>query len=161
MKGYEMYKRLLFILIITFVCTSFGVHAQTHNVQKLTLEEAQQIADAAEQRAREDNWNVVIAIVDQGGHLITLRRIDGVQTASIDIAIEKARTAVFYKRSTKVFQDRVSDGEIAILSLPDMMPFGGGLPVWDDNLIIGGIGVSGVTAEQDEIIARAGLEALQ
>ncbi len=155
-----MIKRLSFIIIIAIVFYSSGVFGQSQATKTLALEKAQLIADAAEQRAREDNWNVVIAIVDQGGHLVVLRRIDGVQTASIDIAIEKARTAVFYKRSTKVFQDRVSEGENAILSLPDMMPFGGGLPIWDDDLIVGGIGVSGVTAEQDEIIARVGLEAL-
>ncbi len=138
------------------VCTTA---TQSHYANTLSLEDAQRIVDAAEQRAPAEGWNVVIAVVDQGGHLITLRRIDGVQTASIEIAIEKARTAVFYKRSTKVFQDRVSEGEHAILNLPNMMPFGGGLPIKFDDMIIGGIGVSGVTAEQDEIIARAGLEA--
>jgi len=124
------------------------------------LEDAQRIVDAAEQRAREDNWNVVIAVVDGGGHLITLRRMDGVQTASIEIAIQKARTAAFYRRSTKIFQDRLSAGENGILSLPDMMPFEGGLPIVENGIIIGAIGVSGVTAEQDGIIAQAGFEAL-
>jgi glc operon protein GlcG len=127
----------------------------------LTLEQAQRIADAAEDRVRRDNWNVVIAIVDAGGHLVTLRRSDGVQTASIDIAIQKARTAAFYKRSTKIFQDRLSAGENAILSLPDMMPFEGGLPIVKNGIIIGAIGVSGVTAEQDGIIAQAGLDVFQ
>ncbi len=154
-----MIKRLSFIIIIVIVLSSSGILGQMQVTNTLTLEKAQRVADAAEQRAREENWNVVIAIVDQGGHLIVLRRIDGVQTASIEIAIEKARTAVFYKRSTKVFQDRVSEGEHAILNLPNMMPFGGGLPIQFNDVIIGGIGVSGVTAEQDEIIARAGLAA--
>jgi glc operon protein GlcG len=150
-----MIGKLLFILC---VLGTLPVAAQLTG--NLTLDDAKRIADAAEERARQNNWNVVITIVDGGGHLILLRRIDGVQTASIDIAIQKARTAVFYKRSTKIFQDRLSAGENAILSLPDMMPFEGGLPIVKDGIVIGAIGVSGVTAEQDGIIARAGVDGL-
>jgi glc operon protein GlcG len=151
-------KYIIFLFIIIYVLGTLPVAAQLTG--KLTLDDARRIADAAENRARQDNWSVVIAIVDGGGHLISLRRIDGVQTASIDIAIQKARTAVFYKRPTKIFQDRLSAGENAILSLPDMMPFEGGLPIVKDGIVIGAIGVSGVTAEQDGIIARAGSDAL-
>lgn len=156
-----MYTRWFIVCIISIVMLSFfSLQSVETNGGSLTLEDAQRIVDAAEQRAREDNWNVVIAIVDGGGHLIALRRMDGVQTASIDIAIQKARTAVFYKRSTKIFQNRLSEGENAISSLPHMMPFEGGLPVVEDGVVIGAIGVSGVTAEQDGIIAQAGVGAL-
>ena len=155
-----MYTRWFIFYIISIVALSFfSLQSMETNGGSLTLEDAQRIVDAAEQRAREDNWNVVIAIVDGGGHLITLRRMDGVQTASIDIAIQKARTAVFYRRSTKIFQDRLTAGENAILSLPDMMPFEGGLPISKNGKIVGAIGVSGVTAEQDGVIAQSGLDA--
>ena len=155
-----MDTRWFILCIISIVTLSFfSLQSVETNGGSLTLEDAQRIVDAAEQRAREDNWNVVIAIVDGGGHLITLRRMDGVQTASIDIAIQKARTAAFYRRSTKIFQDRLTAGENAILSLPDMMPFEGGLPISKNGKIVGAIGVSGVTAEQDGVIAQAGLDA--
>lgn len=156
-----MYNRYFTLCFISIFALSFlSLQSMETNGEYLTLEDAQRIVDAAEQRAREDNWNVVIALVDGGGHLISLRRIDGVQTASIDIAIQKARTAVFYKRPTKIFQNRLSAGENAILSLPDMMPFEGGLPIIREGVVIGAIGVSGVTAEQDGMIAQAGLDAL-
>ena len=156
-----MYTRWFIFCIISILALSFfSLQSMETNGGSLTLEDAQRIVNAAEQRAREDNWNVVIAIVDGGGHLITLRRMDDVQTASIDIAIQKARTAAFYRRSTKIFQDRLFAGENGILSLPDMLPFEGGLPIIKNGNILGAIGVSGVTAEQDGLIARAGVDAL-
>ncbi len=154
--------KYLWLCLIIFVVVSAPVKVvgQSSKTQGLSLEDAKRVIAAAEQRARQDRWNVVIVLVDEGGHLIHLIRMDSVQTASIDIAIQKARTATFYKRSTKVFQDRVAAGESALLSLPDMLPFEGGLPIIKEGVVIGAIGVSGVTAEQDGIIAQAGLDAL-
>ena len=86
--------------------------------------------------------------------------MDGTQIRSVQIATEKAQTAVYYKRSTKVFQDRVAEGNIGVLGLPDAIPFEGGIPIEVDGQIIGAIGVSGVTAHQDGIVAQAGLDAL-
>jgi glc operon protein GlcG len=108
----------------------------------------------------EDNWTVVITIIDAGGHPILLRRVDGTQIGSIEIALQKAKTAVFYKRPTKAFQDGVAAGNNGILNLPNVLPFEGGLPIMHDGAVIGGIGVSGVTAAQDGIIAQAGIDAL-
>ncbi len=141
------------------VWTSCILQAQTPNTTTLDLEKATQIVHAAHERAMQDEWNVAIVILDAGGHMLYFKRMDGTQLASIDVAIEKAKTALFYKRSTKIFQDRLAEGETAILSLPDMMPFEGGLPITRDGHVVGSIGVSGVTAHQDGIIAAAGLSA--
>ncbi len=125
----------------------------------LTLEVARQIAAAAEAEAVKNKWNVVIAIVDDGGHLVYLQRLDETQIASIQIAQEKARTAVSFKRPTKALEDAVAGGRNALLSLP-ALPLEGGLPITVDGKVIGAIGVSGVSSQQDAQIAKAGLDAL-
>ena len=134
--------------------------AQLADKKALTLEAAKKIAAAAETEAKKNSWRVVIAVVDDGGHLIYLQRIDETQTGSIDVAIQKARGAVAYKRPTKVFEEAVAGGRTAILGLPGAMPFEGGLPLVVDGKVIGAIGVSGVTAAQDGQIAKAGADAL-
>lgn len=134
--------------------------AQLMEKKTLTLEAAKKIAAAAEAEAMKNNWRVVIAIVDDGGHLVYLARIDETQTGSIDVAIQKARGAVAYKRPTKVFEDAVAGGRNVIMTLPHSMPIEGGLPFVADGKVIGGIGVSGVTAPQDGIVAKAGVDAL-
>lgn len=148
------------IIFAACVWISCMGQAQTPGTTTLDLEKAARIAHAAHERAMQDEWNVAIVILDAGGHMLYFKRMDGTQLASIDVAIEKAKTALFYKRPTKIFQDRLAQGEAAILSLPDMMPFEGGLPVTIDGVVVGSIGVSGVTAQQDGIIAAAGLNAL-
>ena len=127
----------------------------------LTLDEARVIAQAAEQRASQDGWTVAIAIVDAGGHLLHFSRLPGTQIASIDIAIQKAVTAVYYKRPTKAFQDGLMNGNVPLLSLPHFSAFEGGVPIVVDGHVIGAIGVSGVTPVQDGIIAAAGVEAFK
>jgi glc operon protein GlcG len=126
----------------------------------LTLEAARKIAAAAEAEARKNNWNVVIAIVDEGGYLVYLERMDGAQLASIEIAQRKARSAALFRRPTKAFEDQLVGGRQAILALPGAMPFEGGLPIIVDGEVIGAIGVSGVTSQQDGQIAKAGVDAL-
>jgi glc operon protein GlcG len=148
---------LSFLIIFMF---SFATNAQMADAKVLGLAEAQRIADAAEKRARQDNWTVVIAIVDAGGHLVSLRRIDGTQVGSVEVAIKKAQSAVYFKRPTKAFQDMVGQGNQHILSLPNAIPIEGGIPIEHGGRVIGAIGVSGVTSAQDGIIAQAGLKAL-
>jgi len=139
-----------------------GVAASAQLAEKkvLTLAAAKKIAAAAEAEARKNDWNVVIAILDDGGHLVYLQRMDNVQIASIDIALKKAESAVFFRRPTKAFEDQLVGGRTAILKLPGAMPFEGGLPILAGDQVIGSIGVSGVTAPQDGQIAKAGLAAL-
>lgn len=134
--------------------------AQLTDRKALTLEGAKKIAAAAEAEAKKNNWNVVIAIVDDGGHLLYLQRMDGVQIASVEIALMKARSAALYKRPTKAFEERVAAGNNAVLRLPGAAPFEGGLPVIVNDQVLGAIGVSGVASQQDGQIAKAGLDAL-
>ncbi len=102
----------------------------------------------------------MIAIVDEGGHLLYLQRMDEAQVASVEIAPMKARTAAPFKRPSKVFEDRVNAaGGVNVLGLPGVVPSEGGLPIMVDGKVIGAIGVSGVLSSQDGIIAKAGLDA--
>jgi len=133
--------------------------AQLADKKALTLEAAKKIAMAAEAEAKKNSWNVVIAIVDDGGHLVYLQRIDGTQTGSIDVAIKKAQTAISFKRPTKVFEDAVAGGRQVILALPGALPIEGGVPITIGGQIIGAIGVSGVKSTEDGQIAKAGADA--
>ena len=139
---------------------SFSALAQTVDKKALTLDGARKIAAAAEDEAKKNKWNVVIAIVDDGGNLLYLQRMDGTQTGSIQIAIDKARTAQAFKRPTKVFEDAVAGGRNAILGIDGAMPLEGGVPIKLDDQVIGAIGVSGVTAQQDGQIAKAGADVI-
>jgi len=139
---------------------STGANDAHLTIRLLTLGDARRIVDAAEARAAQDGWNVVIVIVDAGGHLTYLRRMDDAQLGSIDIAIRKAVAAVQFKRSTKELQDLIAEDNLTyVLSLPNVTAVEGGLPILNDGQVIGAIGISGVTAAQDGIIAAAGVAA--
>ncbi len=131
-------------------------------IRLLTLADAQRIADAAQARAVQDNWNVVIVVADAGGHLLSLRRMDGTQTGSIEVAIRKAESSVLFKRPTKALQDLIAvENFTAVLSLKNVTAVEGGVPILHDGQVIGSVGVSGVTAAQDGIIAAAGVAAFR
>ena len=133
---------------------------QLANKQILTLSVAKKIAAAAESTATANDWNVVVSIVDDCGCLLYLQRMDDTQLASIDIAVAKAVSAIKFKRPTKVFEDALLGGRQAILSLPGAMPVDGGVPIISNGKMVGAIGVSGVQADQDGIIAQAGADAV-
>jgi len=122
----------------------------------LTLEAVKKIVDAAEAEAVKRGATVVIAVVDDGGHLILLERLDDTQVASVEVAIGKARTAAIFRRPSKVFEDQVRDGRVAAIALPGATPLQGGLPIIVNGKVVGGIGVSGNTPQEDEDIAKAG-----
>lgn len=124
----------------------------------LPLAVAKRVAAAAEAKAVEQGWTVVIVIVDDAGQLLLLQRLDGTQLASINIAITKAVSALTYKRPTKAFEDALIGGRQAILGLPGAIPVNGGVPLYYKDQIVGAIGVSGVKAEEDAIVADAGAE---
>ena len=126
----------------------------------LTLEAATRIADAAQAEAARNGWNVVIAVVDDGGHLVHLRRMDGAQVGSVVVAQDKAKSAIYFRRPTKAFADAVASGRTGVLRLPGAIPIEGGIPIAQGNQMVGAIGVSGVTSEQDGQIAAAGIKAL-
>ena len=126
----------------------------------LTLEDCKRIAAAAEAEARKNNWNVCVAILDDGGHLLHLFRMDGATPANSRIAIEKGRTAAETRRSTAMWEDRVKGGRMVMLKMPGVTPVQGGLPVVIDGECIGALGVSGVQSHEDEQIAKAGIAVL-
>lgn len=154
-------KTKLATALVTLLATaSFGVQAQMVEKKALTLEAAKKIAAAAESEARSNKWNVVIVVVDEGGQLLYLQRMDGTQYGSVDVAIKKARTSSAFKRPTKVFEDAIAGGRNAIIALDGALPLEGGLPLTYQGQIVGAIGVSGVTSQQDGQIAKAGAESL-
>lgn len=126
----------------------------------LTLEDAKRVAAAAEAEAAAHGWQVVIAISDDGGHLLYLQRNHDTQFGSIETAITKAHAAVAFQRPTKTSEDAVLNGRLIHLALPGVIPAEGGVPLLRDGVVIGGIGVSGVRSFQDGQIAQAGVNAL-
>ena len=155
-------KQVIFLLVPFAICLSSNnsIAEDLATKKSLTLSITKKIAAAAEAYAKQKNWNVVIAIVDDGGHLIYLQRMDGVQTGSIEVAIRKAKSAAAFKRPGKMFGDAIEGGRNALLALPGALPFDGGVPIKVANQTIGAIGVSGVTGEQDGEIANAGAGSL-
>jgi uncharacterized protein GlcG (DUF336 family) len=135
--------------------------AQLADKRVLTLDGAKLIAAAAEAEAKKNNWTVVIAIVDDAGHLLYYQRADDTQFASNDIAIEKARSAAKFRRSTKVMEDVVAGGRHVFMTFPGVVPVQGGLPLVANGKVVGAIGVSGVTSQQDEVVAQAGVNVLK
>ena len=128
----------------------------------LSLEAARVALAAAEAEAVRNNWRVAIAIVDEGGHTIALVRLDGTQWSSIRTAVEKARAATAWKRPTRLLEESVNQGRTAFLSIGQGMGLlQGGVPIEADGVIVGAVGVSGVKASDDEIVALAGVNALK
>jgi len=129
----------------------------------ITLEQARKAIAAATAEARRNNWGMVVAVVDTGGALVSFDRMDSTQTGSIKIAIQKAQSAAAFRRSTKVFEDTLASGGggLRILGLPGAVPIEGGMPIVIDGKIVGAIGASGGTAQQDGLTATAGLSALR
>jgi glc operon protein GlcG len=127
----------------------------------LTLQDVKQIAAAAEAEAIANNWPVVIAIVDDGGHLLWLQRLDGAAPVSSHIAPAKAKTAALGRRESKIYEDMINGGRVSFLSAPfiDGM-LEGGVPIVYEGQVVGAVGVSGVKSAEDAQIARAGIAAL-
>ena len=130
------------------------------NKPVLSLEDAKRVADAADAEALSNEWKVVIAVVDDGGHLLYLQRSHDTQFGSIETAIAKAHAAVAFQRPTKASEDAVLSGRLIHLALPGVIPAEGGVPLMRDGMIVGGLGISGVRSFQDGQIAQAGVNAL-
>lgn len=126
----------------------------------ITLEAAKKMAAAAVAEAKRNNWPVAIAIVDNHGALVYYEKLDDTQTASPTIAIEKARSSAMFRRPTRAMENVIAQGRVAFLGIPLATPITGGLPIIVGGKIVGGIGVSGVTSDQDEVVAKAGVDAL-
>src|SRR5215510_11030138 len=149
-------KQLLVLLVGLFALSAGSANAELPVKKVLTLEAAKKIAAAAEAEAKKRGATVVIVVVDDGGHLLFLERLDDTQVASVEVGIGKARTAAIFRRPSKVFEDQVRDGRVAALALPGATPLQGGVPIVHEGKVIGAIGVSGNTPQEDEDIAKAG-----
>ena len=147
------------ILILALSAATLAQPADLPTRRTLSLAAAKAIAAAAEAEANKRGATVVIAIVDDGGHLILLERLDDTQVASVEVAIGKARTASIFRRPSKVFEDQIRDGRVAALALPGATPLQGGVPIIVDGKVVGAIGVSGNSPQEDEDIAKAGAAA--
>lgn len=128
----------------------------------ITIAQAKRVADAALAPARENGWTVVAAIVDPGGCLVYLEKLDETQVGSVRIAEAKARSAAIFKRPTKMFQERLARGGdgLLVLRLEGAMPVEGGVPLIHNGKLIGALGISGGSSEEDEACAQAGAAAL-
>jgi uncharacterized protein GlcG (DUF336 family) len=128
----------------------------------ITLEAAKKVIAAAEEEAARNNWQVAIAVLDSGGHLVMMIKRDNTQLVSIRVAEAKAKSALGFRLPTKLLEDAVAAGGAGsrLLAVPDIAPFEGGFPIIEDGKIIGAIGVAGVLSAQDAQVARAGLAAI-
>ena len=153
--------KTLGILVLPLLVSALAMAADLGTKKVLTLSAAKQIAAAAESFARQNNWTVVIAILDDGGHLIYLERMDNTQIGSIEVAQQKALTAVNFRRPSKVFQDLVNGASQNMAQLPGALPMEGGVPLASGGTVIGAIGISGMTSAQDGEVAAAGAKVLE
>lgn len=151
-------KRIQIIAAILLMTLAVAVEAQLPTKQVLTLDAAKKIAAAAEAEARRRGATVVIAVVDDGGYLLVLERLDDTQVASVDVGIAKAKTAAIFRRPSKVFEDQVKNGRVAALALPGAVALQGGVPIIIDGKVVGAIGVSGNSPQEDEEIAKVGAD---
>ena len=124
--------------------------------QDIGIDMAKKIAAGAVAESKKNNWRMAIAIVDNHGFLVYYERMDDTQTGSVQVALDKAKAAAMYRRPTKAFEDGIAKGRVALLGLSGATPIEGGLPIMVGGKVIGGIGVSGVTGDQDEQCAKAG-----
>jgi len=123
------------------------------------LDLAKKIAAGANAESKKNGWRMAIAVVDNHGFLVYYERMDDTQTASVDVALDKAKAAAMFRRPTKAFEDGIAKGRNALLGLRGATPIEGGLPIMSGGKVIGGIGVSGAAADQDSAAAAAGLKA--
>jgi uncharacterized protein GlcG (DUF336 family) len=129
----------------------------------ITLDAARKVMEAAEAEAKKNNWGMAITILDSTGHVVMLHRLDNTQYGSIAVSEDKARSALYFRRPSKVFEDLVAQGGIGIrtLGLRGASPVEGGIPLVQDGKIVGAIGVSGASSAQDGQVAKAGADTVK
>lgn len=156
-------SRIVLAFVIGISLLSISVtkaSAQLVEKKTLSLAAAKKAAAAAEAEAAKNNWTMVISILDDGGNLIYLERMDGTQLGSIDVSQGKARTALQFKRPSKAFQDLIDKDQAHLITLGHITGVQGGLPIMAEGKVVGSIGVSGGASAQDEQCAQAGVNAL-
>jgi uncharacterized protein GlcG (DUF336 family) len=156
-----------FLFLILLAIIACGAHAQTAPApaygMPIGVDNAKKVAAAAIAEARKNSFTMAIAVVDTAGNLVYFEKMDGTQTGSVNVSIEKARSAVLFKRPTKSFQDTVAQGGagLRMLGLPGAVPVEGGIPLTEGGKIVGAIGASGGTSDQDGQCAQAGAGVLK
>jgi len=165
----KLTRMFLMLVVLALVASStwaqqkFAAPPQIPYGLSINIESAKKAAAAAIAEARKNNWTMAVAIVDTGGYLVYFEKMDGTQTGSVDVSIEKARSAALFRRPTKLFQDGVAVGGegLRLLRLTGAVPIDGGFPIIADGKLIGGIGISGGAGEQDGQVAKAGADSLK
>lgn len=155
-------KKILAAAALSLAATAAFAQVPSYG-PSISLEQAKKVMSAAQAEAVKNKWPVAIAIFDTSGMLVAYEKMDDTQTASVQVAQDKGRSAVIFRRPTKVFEDIVASGPggARMLGLNGAVPIEGGLPIVVNGKIIGGIGVSGVTSQQDGVVAKAGTDALK
>jgi len=138
-----------FVPALLLALAPAAIRAELPTKRVLTLSVAKTVAEAAEAEAHRRGSTVVVVVVDDGGHLLVLHRLDDTQVASVEVGIGKARTAAIFRRPSRVFEDQIRDGRVAALALPGATPLQGGIPILSDERVVGAIGVSGNTPQED------------
>lgn len=153
----------LFAVLALMLSASVFAQAPTPYGAAINIDQAKKAMAAAEAEARKNNWPVAIVIVDSGGNMVMMQKLDNTQHASVGIAEGKAKTAVNFRRPTKALEDVIAGGGggLRLLAVDGITPLEGGMPIVIDGRIIGGIGVSGVTSQQDAQVGQAGINALK
>jgi glc operon protein GlcG len=154
--------RKINIFVFSLLIAAATLDAQQLSTKKsLNLAVTKVIVAAAEKEATKNGWAMFIAVIDDGGVLTTVERMDDAQIGSLDVAIGKAQTSLKFKRPSKAFEDLINSGRNSLLALPGVTPVEGGFPLMADGKVIGAIGVSGGSSQQDAQVAQAGVAALE
>jgi len=167
--SWKFIQTLFFVVVFVLVASAawaqkaFAPPPQVPYGLSINLEAAKKVTGAAIAEAQKNNWKMAVAIVDPGGYLVYFEKMDGTQTGSVGLAIEKANTAALFRRPTKLFQDGVAAGGegLRLLRLTGAIPIDGGVPIIVDGKLIGAIGISGGAGEQDGQVAKAGAESVK
>ena len=149
-------RLLLGIVAATFACAASAQDRRPDYGPSISITQAKKMAAGVIAECAKNSWNVAVAVVDTHGFLVYFERMENTQTASMDIAIGKARSAATYRRPTRAFADGINKGSPATATLPGVFASPGGVPIMVDGKVIGAVGVSGVTGDQDEQCAKAG-----
>lgn len=147
------------VFLPILLLTASAAFAQVLEKKSVTLAAATKMAAAAQSEAAKNNWHITVTVVDEGGAIVYVGRMDRTEISAIETSEAKARTAVTYKRPTKEFEDALKSGNMAVLKLKNVIPISGGLPILVDGDVIGAIGVSGSGNPNDLRCAEAGLKA--
>lgn len=151
-----------FIALLFVGAAAIGAKAQMPNPYgaSISLEDAKKVVAPVIAEATKNHWTLAVAVVDTGGHLVYFEKMDGTQTGSVNVAIDKARSAALFKRATKVFEDSLKGGGTPVLRVEGAVPVAGGIPLVMDGKIVGAVGASGATSAQDDQCAQMGANAL-